>query len=222
VVAAKGGYGYNEITRSKEDFMMELSDKLVKLRKLNGWSQENLAEKLNVSRQAVSRWESGTAQPDASNVLSLSKLFGVTADYLLNDDYESDFDVPVVKQTKLDARDHIKKVIALCVGMFGLMGNFAVFILSRFVQVMVPRITYENGQKMYHWGSDLTGHSYPYFVQAYDLELLVIIFWILFAFGLITVFVPKEKFKRVLNKLKNVKRRKSRNDHIADESVSSF
>jgi hypothetical protein len=41
--------------------------------------------------------------------LILSKLFGVTADYLLNDDYESDFDVPVVKQTKSDAKDKIKK-----------------------------------------------------------------------------------------------------------------
>ena len=88
---------------------MKLSDKLVKLRKINGWSQEDLAEKLNVSRQAISRWESETAQPDASNVLNLSKLFGVTADYLLNDEYESDFDVPVVIRTKSDAKDNIKK-----------------------------------------------------------------------------------------------------------------
>ena len=81
---------------------MKLSDKLVKLRKINGWSQEDLAEKLNVSRQAISRWESGTAQPDASNVLNLSKLFGVTADYLLNDEYESDNDLPKVKQLNSD------------------------------------------------------------------------------------------------------------------------
>jgi DNA-binding XRE family transcriptional regulator len=181
-----------------------------------------LAEKLNVSRQAVSHWESGTAQPEASNVLSLSKLFGVTADYLLNDDYESDFDVPVVKQAKSGARDNTKKVIALCVGMFGLMGNFVVYVLSRFALVMIPRITYENGQKMYHWRSDLTGHSYQYFIQEYDLEVLVIIFWILFVFGLIAVFVPKEKFKILLNKLKKAMRRNRRNDDIADESVSLF
>ena len=43
---------------------MKLSDKLVKLRKINGWSQEDLAEKLNVSRQAISRWESETAQAE--------------------------------------------------------------------------------------------------------------------------------------------------------------
>ena len=185
---------------------MKLSNKLVKLRKINGWSQEDLAEKLNVSRHAISRWESGTAQPDASNVLNLSKLFGVTADYLLNDEYESDFDVPVVKQTKSDAKDKIKKVIALCVGLFGLMGNFVIYVLSRFVEVMVPYITYENGQKMYHWSSDLTGHSYKYFIQEYDLEFLTVLFWILFVLGLVTAFVPKEKFKIILNKIKNVKR----------------
>ena len=198
---------------------MKLPDKLVKLRKLNGWSQEDLAEKLNVSRQAISRWESETAQPDASNVLNLSKLFGVTADYLLNDEYESDFDVPVVIRTKSDAKDNIKKVIALCVGFFGLMGNFVVYLLSRFIEVMVPHITYENGQKMYHWRSNLTGHSYKYFIQEYDLEFLTVLFWILFIFGLVTAFVPKEKFKILLNKLKNVKCRKSRNENVADESV---
>ena len=79
---------------------MRLSDKIVRLRKEKGWSQETLAEKLNVSRQAVSRWEGATAQPDASNILQLSKLFGVTADYLLNDDFESDNDLPKVKEIK--------------------------------------------------------------------------------------------------------------------------
>lgn len=81
---------------------MKLSEKIVRLRKTNGWSQEDLAQQLNVSRQAVSRWEGGTAQPDAGNILQLSKLFGVTTDYLLNDDYESDNDLPKVKQVQND------------------------------------------------------------------------------------------------------------------------
>lgn len=76
---------------------MKLADKIIKHRKANGWSQEEFAEKLDVSRQAVSRWENGTALPDAQNVLQISKLFNVTADYLLNDDYESDSDIPVVQ-----------------------------------------------------------------------------------------------------------------------------
>ena len=77
---------------------MKLSDKIIKLRKTNGWSQEELAEKLDVSRQAISRWESAAAQPDATNILKLSKLFGVTTDYLLNEEYESDNDLPKVKE----------------------------------------------------------------------------------------------------------------------------
>ena len=81
---------------------MKLSEKIVRLRKSKGWSQEDLAEQLNVSRQAISRWEGGTAQPDAGNVLQLSNLFGVTTDYLLKDDYESDDDLPKVKQAQND------------------------------------------------------------------------------------------------------------------------
>ena len=89
---------------------MKLPDKIIKLRKAHGWSQEDLAEKLNVSRQAISRWENGTALPDAQNVLQISKLFAVTTDYLLNDDYESDGDIPAVQTaTKENEELFLKK-----------------------------------------------------------------------------------------------------------------
>ena len=77
--------------------MMTIYDKLVQLRKNKGWSQDDLAKKLNVSRQAISRWENGTALPDAENLRQLSHLFDVSTDYLLNDDYESDDNLPCVK-----------------------------------------------------------------------------------------------------------------------------
>lgn len=76
---------------------MKLSDKLIELRKTKGWSQEDFAEKLDVSRQAISRWENGTALPDAQNILRISKLFNVTADYLLNDDYEGEKEIPTAE-----------------------------------------------------------------------------------------------------------------------------
>ena len=94
---------------------MKLADKILNLRKTNRMSQEDLAGKLNVSRQAISRWEMGTAQPDAPNVLQLSKLFGVTTDYLLNDDYESDYDVPVVKETENTAKAEANRQLAFIV-----------------------------------------------------------------------------------------------------------
>ncbi len=76
---------------------MKLADKLIELRKQKGWSQEDFAEKLDVSRQAVSRWENETALPDAQNILRISKLFNVTTDYLLNDDNEGIADAPAVE-----------------------------------------------------------------------------------------------------------------------------
>ena len=65
---------------------MKLHDKIYELRKKEGLSQEALAEKLGVSRQSVSKWETGEATPEVSKLLSLSKLFGVTTDYLLDDE----------------------------------------------------------------------------------------------------------------------------------------
>ena len=67
---------------------MIFADKLIDLRKKNGWSQEELAEKLNVSRQAVSKWEGAQSIPDMTRIIQLSELFGVSTDYLLKDNLE--------------------------------------------------------------------------------------------------------------------------------------
>ena len=64
---------------------MNFSEKLIRLRKREGISQEELASYLEVSRQAVSRWEQGTALPDAGNLLKLRQRFGVSLDWLLDD-----------------------------------------------------------------------------------------------------------------------------------------
>lgn len=67
---------------------MILADKILSLRKSSGWSQEELAEKLGVSRQSISKWESAMTIPDIDKILEMSRLFGVTTDYLLKDDME--------------------------------------------------------------------------------------------------------------------------------------
>lgn len=69
---------------------MILADKIIEERKKNGWSQEELASKLGVSRQAVSKWESAGSIPDLQRILQMSELFGVTTDYLLKDEIEED------------------------------------------------------------------------------------------------------------------------------------
>ncbi|MBE6540977.1 MAG: helix-turn-helix transcriptional regulator [Ruminococcaceae bacterium] len=65
---------------------MKIYDKILYCRKKVGMSQETLAEKLGVSRQAISKWECGSAAPEIENLLAISKLFGVSTDWLLNDE----------------------------------------------------------------------------------------------------------------------------------------
>ena len=69
---------------------MILADKIVSLRKKAGWSQEDLAEKLGVTRQSVSKWEGAQSVPDMDKVVMMSRLFGVTTDYLLKDELEEE------------------------------------------------------------------------------------------------------------------------------------
>ncbi len=183
---------------------MKLSEKILSLRKQSGMSQEELAEKLNVSRQAISRWEVGSAQPDAGNILQLSKLFGVTCDYLLNDDYESDRDVPQIKQTETAARKRTQAILGICLSGFGLLGNAVLYILSRFIKVMVPmRVEQQpGGSTLTSWSSEFTDYNFKYFVQEHNLEFMVAFFWLLFAAGLIILFIDKIRARFSHTKLK--------------------
>ena len=82
VLSASEALSYNEPTGGDEHDM-SLGEKISILRRQKGMSQENLAEVLDVSRQAVSRWEVGECLPDINNIVQLSKAFDVTTDYLL-------------------------------------------------------------------------------------------------------------------------------------------
>ncbi|MBE5868944.1 MAG: helix-turn-helix transcriptional regulator [Lachnospiraceae bacterium] len=68
---------------------MILAEKIMMLRKKSGWSQEELADQLQVSRQSVSKWESGASIPDLDKIIKISALFGVSTDYLLKDELET-------------------------------------------------------------------------------------------------------------------------------------
>ena len=73
---------------------MIFADKLIDLRKKNGWSQEELAGQLGVSRQAVSKWEGAQSVPDLAKVIAMADLFGVSTDYLLKDEIGAEALVP--------------------------------------------------------------------------------------------------------------------------------
>ncbi|MDE6474449.1 MAG: helix-turn-helix domain-containing protein [Clostridia bacterium] len=68
---------------------MTFNEKLTRLRKTSGMSQEELAEKVDVSRQAISKWELGDSIPDTDKIIALSKIFNVTTDYLLLEELET-------------------------------------------------------------------------------------------------------------------------------------
>ena len=71
-----------------ERISMILADKIIALRRQRGWSQEELAGQLGVSRQAVSKWESASAIPDLERILKMSQIFEVSTDYLLKEELE--------------------------------------------------------------------------------------------------------------------------------------
>lgn len=84
---------------------MTFGEKLHRLRREKGMSQEALAGKLGVSRQAVSRWELGEVVPDTANVLGVSRIFGVSTDYLLLDECDGEGDTPAAKTAERSLRE---------------------------------------------------------------------------------------------------------------------
>ncbi len=98
---------------------MTFGQKLQRLRRQRGWSQEELAERVPISRQAVSKWESESAMPDTENVVQLSRLFGVSTDYLLHDDYTADTDIPAVKarEEALKRKQNREMAMMVLIGM---------------------------------------------------------------------------------------------------------
>lgn len=103
---------------------MILAETIVQLRKQAGWSQEELADKLGVSRQAISKWESAQSVPDLNRILDMSRLFGVSTDILLKDDLGPEFisenpptelndtDEPLKKVSLSEANDYISVRLA--------------------------------------------------------------------------------------------------------------
>lgn len=85
----------------KGDLKVTFTKKLMQLRKQNGYSQEELAQKLDITRQSISKWESGQSVPDLKRIIQLSKLFNVSTDYLLKDNIET---VPSIDATTIPLR----------------------------------------------------------------------------------------------------------------------
>ena len=116
---------------------MTLGEKIQALRKSRNWSQEQLAEQIGVTRQALSKWENGTAVPDTNNVVQLAKLFGVTTDYLLLEEQSGTERVETAGQSNADLiafrEKQMKLLGCLVIKWSGILGLLVLAILGSFV-----------------------------------------------------------------------------------------
>ena len=109
---------------------MKLEEKLVSLRKEKGLSQMKLAEMMNVSRQAISRWEVGTAVPSIENLKFLGRLYNVPLEYLLHDD-ASDPKQKGIDNNEVTAGHTMKKWVLILIAIFSVVVVFLFAIAFR-------------------------------------------------------------------------------------------
>ena len=109
---------------------MRFGEKLLALRKENKLSQEELASLILVSRQAISRWESGNSMPDTENIIQICKVFNVSADYLLDDEYESDFDIPSIRSISKKTGGIIRIICGAGLSILGIVGIWADYMVK--------------------------------------------------------------------------------------------
>lgn len=163
---------------------MTLGEKILNMRKARDWSQEELADRAGVSRQAVSRWESGSAKPDADKIIAICDLFGVSADYLLRDNYEGGKTAgPAVPQKPC----HPVNVRRIVLGIYATWSAIALFAM-KFISSVSPKVYVDkkllpSGETVIHAADGMLG-----FVMYYNLEWFLILLLIGIAVGLVLIW----------------------------------
>ena len=140
---------------------MSFGENLINLRKQKGWSQDDLADNLNLSRQAISKWENETSKPDIDNIKKISKIFSVKIDDLLNNDVVKDKAVTlnVKKQEKKEKTITIVKCMIIAV-----MILYIINVIFKFASLLII----VNGIQKY---ANLS--NYHYVITTYDENGLV-------------------------------------------------
>lgn len=173
---------------------MTFGEKLQALRKKQGWTQEELAAKITVSRQALSKWELGAAIPDTENVLQISKLFGVSTDYLLNDEYDSDNDIPAV-QTKSEilTKRYSGMMYAIIGSIVSAIGAAGVLIMAIWGSTSSATISNPSAEAD---GLATVKTGLPAFLELNNIGWLFALCVILFFVGIFIVVFPKLQSRR--------------------------
>ena len=112
-----------------------LSEKLYSLRKKSGLSQEQLASELNVSRQAISKWESGSSVPESEKLIVLSKYFKVSVDYLIKDEEQKPLGQEHIQET--NSMSNKKFTLGLTISITGIVG----LVLWGLVSIFSPTVS---------------------------------------------------------------------------------
>lgn len=162
---------------------MTMGEKILKLRKARLWNQEELAEHIGVTRQAVSRWESESAKPDAEKIVALCDLFGVSADYLLREQYIGDG--PAVREPsplpeQPSSQESKKPRTSLSGKQFLGFGLFALGLLLLFAMELVGILqphTLHTDHGVYH--------GFQAYVRLYDLQWMLWILGIMIGGGVV-------------------------------------
>lgn len=160
---------------------MTFGEKLQKLRKEKGWTQEQLASQINVSRQSLSKWELNAALPDTEHIIRLSKLFNVSTDYLLTEETANDHNQSSDNSLK------IRLAAGSCLALIAFLGILIIGILASVYpasHLVFPAD--ENWVRVYN---GLLG-----FLMVHNLEWLFILLIVLFISGILILFYPKIQF----------------------------
>ena len=113
---------------------MKLNEKIIEIRKKNGLSQEEFGEKINVSRQAVSKWESEQAKPDIDKIKEIAKNFNLSFDYLLNDEIDEEIQQESKKQRKISFKKWLN-VIGIILTIYLLISIYKFITLYRIYKI---------------------------------------------------------------------------------------
>ena len=162
---------------------MTFGEKLQALRKARGWSQEELATQINVSRQALSKWESGASVPDTENVVALSRLFGVSTDYLLLENGETAAQAAPTAAPAAENKWPVMRIVWLFTMILAILGKIA---LRIWASTLPPTVVYN--------GSDRVGelNGMRNLTETYDVGWLVFLTWFLLLLGLAGTVLYKQ------------------------------
>lgn len=165
---------------------MSIGENIQKLRKQNGLSQEELSEKLFVTRQTISKWELGQSSPDLDYIVKLSEIFNVTTDFLIKG--EDNKSAPAVKSNKSVFE---KNPLGVCLTIGGLIGIFVFIILS----IVYPCSTIINSRDY----TDLLGFLFGRRVTA---VFLVLLEGVIFGIALLITDMPRFNSEKVFQVFK--------------------